>query len=561
MHVLDVAVIGLYFALIAYIGYRTGRGNQGIEDFFLAKRAMPWYVIGLSVMATQASAITLIGTTGQAYVDGMRFIQLYFGLPLAMVILCATLVPFFYRARVFTAYEFLEKRFDGKTRSLTSLLFLLGRGLSDAVVIYAPSVILAIVFGIDEKTLILLIGAGATVYTALGGMRAVMWVEAWQMAIIFLGILFCLGAVVSGLPEDVTIVQAVKLAGAAGRTEAVDFTLDPRVTYTFWSGVVGGIFLMLSYFGCDQSQVQRYLTGRSLGESRLSLLFNAILKIPMQFVILLTGALLFVFYQFEKPPPVFNPVALERLRASEHGSELVSLEREYDEAFALRRDKAAGLARALSTEDEPEARRSFLEAEARFEGVRDRVIELVKRDQGSAFNDTNYVFPTFVLTELPPGVVGLILVAIFAAAMSTVESELTALSSATVIDFYRRYLKADGSDAHYLAVSRAATFFWGAFATVCALYMGALGSAIEAVNRIGSYFYGPILGVFILAVGTRRANGHGAFAGVLAGVAAVQLAARFSDVSFLYYNLIGTAAAVGVGYGLSLAFPTSTRSV
>jgi Na+/proline symporter len=561
MHPLDVVVVGLYIALIAYIGYRTGRGNKGIEDFFLAKRAMPWYVMGLSVMATQVSAITLIGTTGQAYVDGMRFIQIYFGLPLAMVILCATLVPFFYRARVYTAYEFLEKRFDGKTRSLTSLLFLLGRGLSDAVVIYAPAVILAIVFGIDEKTLILLIGAGATVYTALGGMRAVMWVEAWQMAIIFFGILFCLGAVIVGLPRDISLVQAVRIAGAAGRTETVDFTLDPAVTYTFWSGLVGGIFLMLSYFGCDQSQVQRYLTGRSLAESRLSLLFNAILKIPMQFVILLTGALLFVFYQFEKPPPVFNPVALERLRASDHREELRSLEREYDEAFEARRGSAEGLARALSTASELEARRSFLAAEERFSNVRGRVIELVKRNEGSAFNDTNYVFPTFVLTKLPPGVVGLILVAIFAAAMSTVESELTALSSATVIDFYRRYLRADASDSHYLVVSRVATFFWGAFATTCALYMGRLGSAIEAVNRIGSYFYGPILGVFLLAVGTKRTNGNAAFVGVLSGVATVQLVSRFSNVSFLYYNLVGTAAAVGVGYAFSLAFPTPQRPV
>jgi Na+/proline symporter len=555
MHFLDVAIIGLYFAFIAYVGYRTGRGNRGIEDFFLARRAMPWYVIGLSVMATQASAITLIGTTGQAYVDGMRFLQLYFGLPLAMVILCATLVPFFYRARVYTAYEFLERRFDRKTRSLTSLLFLLGRGLSDAVVIYAPAVILAIVFGLDEKTLILLIGAGATVYTALGGMRAVMWVEAWQMAIIFLGILFCLGAVIMGLPESVSLLDAVRIAGAAGRTETVDFSFDPSVTYTFWSGVAGGIFLMLSYFGCDQSQVQRYLTGRSLAESRLSLLFNALLKIPMQFVILLTGALLFVFYQFEKPPPVFDPAALERLGASPHGSELDGLEREYQEAFELRRERASEFARSLSTSEETEARRRFLEAEERFSDVRGRVVALVEENEGARFNDTNYVFPTFVLERLPPGAVGLILVAIFAAAMSTVESELTALSSATVVDFYRRYLKADASDAHYLTVSRAATFFWGGFATVCALYMGRLGSAIEAVNRIGSNFYGPILGVFVLAVGTKRTNGHGAFLGVLAGVAAVQLAAYTTDVSFLYYNLIGTAAAVAVGYGMSLVFP------
>jgi hypothetical protein len=285
------------------------------------------------------------------------------------------------------------------------------------------------------------------------------------------------------------------------------------------------------------------------------------LKIPMQFVILLTGALLFVFYQFEKPPPVFNPVVLERLRSSDHREELASLEREYDLVFESRKESASELARALSTEEEPVARRRFLEADARFSEARRRVVALVEKNEGTSFNDTNYVFPTFVLSQLPPGAVGLILVAIFAAAMSTVESELTALSSATVIDFYRRYLRSDGSDSHYLAVSRGATFFWGGFSTICALYMGRLGSAIEAVNRIGSYFYGPILGAFVLAVGTKRTNGHGAFFGVLAGVAAVQLAARYSGVSFHYYNLVGTLAAVVVGYGLSLAFPTSERSV
>jgi SSS family transporter len=560
MHPLDLAVIGLYFALIAYIGYRTGRGNQGLEDFFLARRAMRWYVIGLSVMATQASAITLVGTTGQAYVDGMRFIQLYLGLPLAMVILCLTLVPFYYRARIYTAYEFLEKRFDGKTRSLTSFLFLLGRGLSDAVVIYAPSVILSIVFGLDETTLILAIGAGATIYTALGGMRAVMWVEAWQMSVIFLGILFCLGVVVSGFPEDLSLAQAIRIAGATGRMETLDFTLDPSVTYTFWTGILGGFFLMLSYFGCDQSQVQRYLTGSSLAESRLSLLFNAMLKIPMQFLILLTGALLFVFYQFEKPPPVFNPVVLERLRESDQASELRAIEEEYDQAFEERKESASHLASAFSTDEEPEARRRFLEADRRFSEGRGKVIALVEKNEGERFNDTNYVFPTFVVTQLPPGAVGLILVAIFAAAMSTVESELTALSSATVVDFYRRYLRREGTDHHYLRVSRAATLFWGAFATTCALYMGRLGSAIEAVNVIGSYFYGPILGVFLLAVGTRRANGHGAFAGILAGFVAVQLVARLSPISFLYYNFIGAAVAVAVGYALSLLFPSPERS-
>lgn len=561
MHPLDLVVVVLYAGLIAFIGYRTGRGNKGLEDYFLAKRSMPWWAIGLSVMATQASAITLVGTTGQGYVDGMRFIQIYLGLPLAMVILCATLVPFFYHARIYTAYEYLENRFDGKTRSLTSFLFLLGRSLSDAVVIYAPSVVLAIVFGIDEKILIVAIGFGATLYTALGGMRAVMWVETWQMMIIFAGILFCLGSVVFGLPHDVSLLGAVRFAGVTGRTETLDFSFAPDVTYTFWSGIVGGIFLMLSYFGCDQSQVQRYLTARSLTQSRLSLLFSALVKIPMQFVILLTGTLLFVFYQFEKPPVVFDPVALARLSES-HREELTKLQRDYDEAFERRREAASQLAAALSNgESGSGTRQPFLEAETRFDGVRNQVIDLVKKNGNPDFNDTNYIFPTFVLTRLPPGVVGLILVAIFAAAMSTVESELTALSTATVVDFYRRYVRTEAEDSHYLRVSRVATFFWGGFATFCALYMGGLGSAIEAVNRIGSYFYGPILGVFILAIGAKRANGNGAFFGVAAGLVAVQLTMIYSSVSYLYYNLVGAAVSVGVGYLVSLVFPSTERSV
>jgi Na+/proline symporter len=557
LHSIDWLVVAAYFGLIVLIGYRTGRGNKGLEDFFLAKRSMPWYAIGLSVMATQASAITLVGTTGQGYVDGMRFIQLYFGLPLAMVILCFTLVPFFYHAKVYTAYEYLEKRFDGKTRSLTSFLFLLGRGLSDAVVIYAPSVILAIVFGVDEKIIIILIGIGATLYTALGGMRAVMWVEMWQMLIILLGIFFCLGSVIFGLPDEISLTDAVRIAGATGRTDTVDFDLNPNETYTIWTGILGGIFLMLSYFGTDQSQVQRYLTARSLTESRLSLLFNAVFKIPLQFVILLAGALLFVFYQFDKPPVVFNPVAYERLAEQRDMSQLES---DYDEAFESRREAAMSFAQSLGGRDESEARSDFLAADAELSGVRARVIGLIQETDPD-FNDTNYVFPTFVLTKLPVGIVGLILVAIFAAAMSTVESELTSLSTATVVDFYRRYVRKSADDRHYLAVSRAAILFWGGFATFCALYMGRLGSAIEAVNRIGSYFYGPILGVFVLAIGTRRANGHGAFVGILAGIGAVQLTARYSEVSFLYYNLVGAAVAVAFGLAMSLVFSSSERSV
>ena len=350
MHPIDWLVVAGYLAFIVTVGFVAGRGNKQIEDYFLAKRSMPWWVIGLSVMATQASAITLVGTTGQAYVDGMRFIQIYLALPIAMVILCVTLVPFFYRARVYTAYEYLENRFDGKTRSLTSFLFLLSRALADAVVIYAPSVVLSIVFGLDETTTILAIGLGATVYTAFGGMRAVMWTEFFQMQIIMVGILVCLAVVLFDLPEGVSLSDAITIAGSTGRLETIDFNPDPRVTYTFWSGMLGGLFLMLSYFGCDQSQVQRYLTAKSLTASRLSLLFTAVVKIPMQFVILLTGAMLFVFYQFEKPPVVFNPVQPERAQESLRAGEFQEIERAYDAAFAERREVALAWAESMDAD-------------------------------------------------------------------------------------------------------------------------------------------------------------------------------------------------------------------
>ncbi|HEX9726313.1 MAG TPA: sodium:solute symporter [Vicinamibacteria bacterium] len=554
VHPLDWLVVLLYFAFIIGVGLRTGRDNRGIEDYFLAKRSMPWWAIGLSVMATQASAITLVGTTGQGYVDGMRFIQIYFGLPIAMVILCMTLVPFFYRARVYTAYEFLEQRFDGKTRSLTSFLFLLSRGLSDAVVIYAPSVVLSIVFGMDEKVLILAIGLGATIYTAFGGMRAVMWTEVWQMLIIFLGMVFCLGSVVVGLPDSLSLGSALRIVGTTGRLATVDFNPDPRVTYTFWTGLVGGIFLMLSYFGCDQSQVQRYLTGSSLAQSRMSLLFNALLKIPMQFIILLTGAMLFVFYQFEKPPVVFNRVELAKLEASSHAGQYRELARQYDEAFEERRQAAETLA-AADGPSEAIAQTEFLAADVKLGRARRDVGELIAEMNGAPFNDTNYVFPTFVLTYLPAGIVGLILVAIFAAAMSTVESELNSLSTATIVDFYKRYVTTSAPDQHYVVAGRIATVVWGGFATFGALYMGRLGSAIEAVNRIGSFFYGSILGVFVLAIATRRATGRGAFWGLAAGMAAVYLTSEYSEISYLYYNIVGCVVVVIVGYLISLSSP------
>jgi Na+/proline symporter len=386
-------------------------------------------------------------------------------------------------------------------------------------------------------------------------MRAVMWTEVWQMLIIFVGMFFCLGSVVVGLPDSLSLSSALRIVGSTGRLATIDFNPDPKITYTFWTGLVGGIFLMLSYFGCDQSQVQRYLTGRSLSESRLSLLLSALLKIPMQFVILLTGAMLFVFYQFEKPPVVFNRVELQKLEASPRADEYRELAQAYDRAFEERRRAAEALAAAGESSQET-ARTDFLAADVRLQRARRGVGELISEMNGTPFNDTNYVFPTFVLTYLPVGMVGLILVAIFAAAMSTVESELNSLSTATVVDFYRRYLTPSASDEHYLVVSRIATVAWGGAATFSALYMGRLGSAIEVVNRIGSFFYGSILGVFVLAISIRRATGRGAFWGLAAGMVAVGLTSQYSEISYLYYNIVGCAVVVIVGYLISLTSPS-----
>ncbi len=558
MQLLDWIVVAAYFGLIVAVGALTGRGNRGLEDYFLARRSMPWYAMGLSVMATQASAITLVGTTGQAYVDGMRFLQIYLALPIAMVILCVTLVPLFYRARVFTAYEYLEKRCGPGTRSLTSLLFLFGRALSGAVVIYAPSVVLSVVFSLDETLTVLLIGGFATIYTALGGMRAVMWVETWQMLIILLGIFFCLGSVVFGLPEQVGLGDALRLAGATGRLETLSFDPDPRLTYTVWTGLLGGLFLMLSYFGCDQSQVQRYLTGRSLRESRLSLLFNAFAKLPVQFVILLTGALLFVFYQFEKPPLLFDPVTLAETRAADPAA-MAETEARYDRAFAERRDAALRFA-AAGEAAEPAVRERYLAADRALQESRTEAVRAASAARGEPWSDTNHVFPTFVFTQLPPGIVGLILIAVLAAAMSTVESELSALSTASVVDFYRRFRERSGvraaSEKHYLRAGRLGILFWGTVATSAALYMGRLGSAVEAVNRVGSYFYGPILGAFVLAAVFPSRGARRAFPAVLGGVAAVWTAdlvpraLGVEGISYLYYNLIGAGVTVFLGVAL-----------
>ena len=546
MHWLDWAIVAAYLIYIVYDGLRLTKKSQEIEGYFLANRSLPWWAVGLSVMATQLSAITLVGTTGQAYADGMRFIQFYFGLPFAMIILCMTVVPFFYRAKVYTAYEYLERRFDAKTRALTSFFFLISRGLACGVIVAAPSVILSIVFGWNELATVLVMGLSTTLYTMFGGVQAVTWTDVKQMIVIFVGLAVILFVIVGQFPDSVSIGGAVSLAGAAGRMKTVDASFNPNETYTLWSGLIGGLFLMLAYFGCDQSQVQRFLTARSVSEGRTSLLMSAFVKIPMQVLILFIGVMVFVFYQFVQPPLIFK--SDDRARV-ERSAEYQRLNAEYDRAFAARRQAALDLAGAGDQGDA--ARQSFTAANNQMNDVRKRAGELVKNETGKPFNDVNYVFPTFVTTYAPAGVIGLIIAAIFAAAMSSISAELAALSTATVIDFYRRHFRTEAPDAHYLMVSKLATAFWGLFACGVALYAGRLGSLIEVVNKFGSYFYGSLLGVFALAIGTKRATGNGAFFGLLAGIVTVALVGNYSKISFLWYNVIGCAVVVAVGMLLS----------
>jgi Na+/proline symporter len=499
-------------------------------------------------MATQISAITFIGTTGQAYNDGMRFLVVYFGLPFAMVILCVTLVPFFYRANVFTAYEYLEKRFDGRTRTVTSLLFLCSRGLSVGVTLYAPSLVLSVLLGWSEPATILLMGGSTIVYVMYGGNKSVIWTDVAQMAIIWFGIFLCFGVAIAQIPDSISFRDALALAQVTGRLRVMDTSPSLTTPYTLWSGVIAGTFLMLSYFGCDQSQVQRYLSGSSLTQSRLSLLFNAFLKVPMQFLILLTGVLVFVFYHFHQPPLLWNRVELAKLERLAPPGELVAIKARFETAHAARRVAAE---RYAATRDAGDGA-LYLSAVAAVDAARAQATHLVEATEHTRYNDTNYIFPSYILANLPRGLAGLVIAVIFAAAMSTLSGEFNSLATATMIDFYKRFVRTSGSDAHDLLVSRLLTAFWGGFACLIALQAGRLGSAIEVVNRFGSYFYGSILGVFGLAVLTPRASATGAFWGLLAGMATVWLVATYTSVHFLWYNVVGALTVFAVGMILSL---------
>jgi SSS family transporter len=536
MRAADWAVLTAWLIFLISYGLWRGRGSKTVDQYLLAGKTMPWYAMGLSIMATQASAITFISTTSQSYVDGMRFVQFYFGLPVAMVILSATAVPIFHRAKVYTAYEYLEQRFDAKTRALVTGVFLISRGLQCGLALSAPAIVLSVILGWPFRVTILIMGGLVVAYTTLGGIKAVTWADVQQMMVILVALALALAIAVWRLPPDVSFLDAVRIAGAAGKLNAVDLHFDWNNQYNLWSGLIGGMFLALAYFGCDQSQVQRYLTGKSIAQSRLSLLFNAIGKIPVQFFILFLGAMVFVFFIFERPPLLFQPVELKNVQAS---PEYAGIQNQFDRAFEARQAAARRIKDASGAGARTTAIADFRGAEQDMDAARGWA-----RKRGG--DDTNYIFLSFVTHYLPVGVVGLVIGVIFSAAMSAISGEINSLATVTVIDIYRRHFRKDAPDHHYLVASRIATAFWGIYAAAFAGLTKGFGALIVMVNQVGSLFYGGMLGVFILAFFVRRVSGTAAFIGVLAGEAAIFAAARFTNVAFLWYNVIGCVVVIGV---------------
>lgn len=494
-------------------------------------------------MATQASAITFLSAPGLAFSSGMSFVQFYFGLPLAMIVLCITFVPIFHKLKVYTAYEFLEKRFDLRTRALTAFLFLIQRGLSTGITIYAPSIILSTILNIDTTYTTLFIGGLVISYTVYGGTKAVSYTQMLQMSIIFSGLLIAGILVVKLLPESVGFGKALQIAGKMGRTNAIDFNFDWNNQYTVWSGLIGGFFLQLSYFGTDQSQVGRYLTGSSIGQSRLGLLMNGLVKIPMQFLILLIGVLVFTFYQYQQPPIFFNSYELNKLEKSEYKEELNKIKNDYSNAFIEKQTQIQILEKALDRGDEQatDTQRSILEkADKKTKAIRQQAVDLMKKNDPEAdTNDNNYVFLSFVTKYLPHGLIGLLIAIIFLASMGSTASALNSLASTTVIDIYKRLINKDASDEKYLSVSRWTTVIWGIFCLLMALYASKMGNLLEAVNILGSLFYGTILGIFVVAFYLKKIGGSATFYAAIITEVIVFSCWLLNLMAFLWLNVVG----------------------
>jgi len=564
MNALDwIILTGTIICIVLYGIWRT-RGSRNIEGFLKGDNSMKWWMIGVSIMATQASAVTFLSVPGQAIEDGMRFLQFYFGLPIAMVIISVTMVPIYYRLKVFTAYEYLESRFDLKTRTLAAMLFLVLRGLSAGITLFAPSIVLSTILGWSISTTTGLIALVVIIYSVSGGTKAVSLTQRQQMAVIMSGMILAGLLAYRMLPEAVSFTDTVTLAGELGKLNLVNFKFDPNDRYNIWSGLIAGTFLFLSYFGTDQSQVGRYLAGQSVAESRLGLIFNGLLKIPMQFVILFIGILVFVFYLFHQPPAFHNQAMKARAMQTDRADSIRLWEQQFATVDAQKRLSVDELVEAIHAGDEAAIDRSskaVLKLQDEEKSIRQGITGTIGRalPDGKA-KDTDYIFLNFVLTHLPHGVIGLLLAVMFSAAMSSMAGELNALASTTTVDIYKRSVRRDGEAKHYLQASRVFTILWALLATVFAMLANFSENLIQFVNIVGSLFYGTLLGIFLTAFYIKRVGGTAVFWAAIVAECVIFYCYLWTKIAFLHYNLIGCAVVIVMGLLLQAIIPSRDKS-
>ena len=557
LHLVDWIILSVTLIFIVAYGTHVTRKNTNVKEYIKGGNDSKWWTIGLSVMATQASAITFLSTPGQAFHSGMGFVQFYFGLPIAMIIICLVFIPIYHKLKVYTAYEFLEGRFDLKTRSLAAILFLIQRGLAAGITIFAPAIILSAVLDWDLLSLNIIIGFLVIIYTVSGGTKAVNVTQKQQMVIIFVGMLLAFFMIMSQLPSNITFTNALEIAGASDKMEVLDFSFDLSNRYTVWTGILGGTFLMLSYFGTDQSQVQRYLSGKSVRESQLGLIFNGLLKVPMQFFILLIGVMVFVFYQFNPSPLNFNPGANQEVLKSEFVSEYQELEAAHIE---IENTKRIIFANGFQTE-EKEVLQSLNEKDLKLKEAAKRIIEKVniKSTKKIESNDKDYVFIHFIINNLPRGLIGLLLAVILSAAMSSTASELNALASTSAIDLYKRNVRQGKSDTHYVKASKWFTFAWGLIAISVACVANLFDNLIQLVNIIGSIFYGNVLGIFLLAFFIKFVKGNAVFTAALITQAIIIGVFLLDWFPYLWLNLLGCVLVMGIAMILQFVIVSDKR--
>jgi Na+/proline symporter len=561
MNLFDWIVLFGVLGLIVLYGVLKTRNTTSMEGYLVGNRSMPWWTVCLSIMATQASAVTFLSTPGQAYNDGMRFLQFYFGLPLAMVILCITAVPLYRRLKVYTAYEYLESRFDLKVRSLAAFYFLILRGFSVGITVFAPSLILSTILGWRLDLTTIMIGSLVMIYTITGGSKAVSLTQKYQLTIIMGGMIVAGAIAFYNIPE-MTFGETFTYAGTLGKMNLVNFSFDPNDRYNIWSGLIGGLFLFLSYFGCDQSQVGRYLAGSSLTESRLGLIFNGLLKVPMQFIILYIGILVFMFYQFNQPPLVHNKTLYERAVQSDQTGTIRNIQSQYTQTFDLKKEQSKALASAIRTDDSQKIEQSTTMINLlsmRQDSLRVLAKAHILKTTGEGGNDTDYVFINFVMTWLPHGLIGLLLAVVFSAAMSSTASELNALTSTTTVDIYKRSIVKNASDKHYVIASKWITAGWAIFAMAFAMLASHAENLIQLVNIVGSLFYGTLLGIFLSAFYVKYVSSTAVFISALIGEAIVIYLWAGTSLAFLYYNFAGCAAviffAIIIQFGINMSKP------